>query len=205
MIMGYQEWGTCGHTFDPDQARAYLTEAGYPDGDGFPILTFWFNRSNYNEDVIGAVVEMWKENLGISVELRTNEWAVYLADLRACNESKGELAACEFNAYRSGWGMDYGDPQNQLESLFAPASSNHFTGWENERFDELLDLARAQTDVARRESYYKEADRILCEDEVVVIPLHGYELSVLVKTGIKFEYPPFGSPPLYHWDLPQGG
>jgi len=201
-ILGHQEWGTCGYTFDPGKAQDYLAEAGYPDGEGFPTLRFWFNRADYNEDVLEAVAAMWEENLNIHVELRTNEWAVYLDYLDACNTTKEDLAACEFNAYRMGWVMDYGDPQNQLEVVFAPSSTFQYTGWEDERFDELMELAGVSFDIDEREAYYTEADKILCEDEVVIIPVHGYERNTLVKTGVNFEFPPFGSPPLYHWELP---
>ncbi|MGD2143127.1 MAG: peptide ABC transporter substrate-binding protein [Anaerolineae bacterium] len=205
-ILGHQEWGTCGYTFDPEQATAfleeYMAEAGYESVDELPPVRFWFNRADYNEDVIEAVAAMWEENLGLTVELRTNEWAVYLDYLDACNNTKEDLAACEFNAYRMGWVMDYGDPQNQLEVVFAPASTFQYAGWENERFDELMDLAGAEFDTATREAYYMEADTILCEDVVAIIPIHGYERNALVKTGMTFEYPPFGSPPLYHWELP---
>jgi oligopeptide transport system substrate-binding protein len=201
-ILGYQEPGTCGYDFDPTVAQAYLAEAGYPGGEGFPILSFWFNRADYNEDVIEAVAAMWEANLGISVELRTNEWAVYLDYLDQCNNSAEELAACEFNAYRMGWVMDYGDPQNQLEVVFAPRSTFQYTGWESERFEELLRLAGSEFDTDTREAYYMEADMLLCEEEVAIIPIHGYELATLVKTGVTFEYPPFGSTNFAHWDLP---
>jgi oligopeptide transport system substrate-binding protein len=199
-ILGYQEWGTCGHIFDIEQAQAYLAEAGYPDGEGFPTLRVWFNRGN--EDILEAVAAMWTENLNIHVELRTNEWAVYLDYLDACNNSKEELAACEFNAYRMGWVMDYGDPQNQLEVVFAPSSTFQYTGWESARYDELLDLAGSSFDIEEREGYYFEADKILSEDEVSIIPIMGYERNTLVKTGVTFEFPPFGAPAFKHWDLP---
>lgn len=199
-ILGYQECGTCGYEFNTEQAQAYLAEAGYPDGEGFPTLRIWFNRGN--EDILEAVAAMWTENLNIHVELRTNEWAVYLDYLDQCNTTKEDLAACEFNAYRMGWVMDYGDPQNQLEVVFAPSSTFQYTGWESERFDELMDLAGTSFDTEAREAYYFEADKILCEDEVAIIPLMGYEINTLVKEGVTFEFPPFGSPPLYHWDLP---
>jgi oligopeptide transport system substrate-binding protein len=199
-ILGYQEWGTCGHIFDIEQAQAYLAEAGYPDGEGFPTLRVWFNRGN--EDILEAVAAMWTENLNINVELRTNEWAVYLDYLDACNNSKEELAACEFNAYRMGWVMDYGDPQNQLEVVFAPSSTFQYTGWESARFDELMDLAGSSFDIEEREAYYFEADKILSEDEVSIIPIMGYERNTMVKTGVTFEFPPFGAPAFKHWDLP---
>jgi ABC-type oligopeptide transport system substrate-binding subunit len=205
-ILGYQEWGTCGYTFDPDVAMGYLNdylaEMGYADISEMPPLIFWFNRADYNEDVIEAVAAMWEENLGITVELRTNEWAVYLDYLDQCNTSKEEMANCEVNAYRMGWVMDYGDPQNQLEVVFAPSSPFQYTGWENERFDELMDLAGSEFDTATREAYYMEADKILSEDVVAIIPIHGYERATLVKTGVTYEFPPFGAPGIKHWALP---
>jgi len=201
-ILGHQEYGTCGYAFDPEAAKQYLADAGYPDGEGFPVLQFWFNRADFNEDVIEAVAAMWEENLGIHVELRTNEWAVYLDYLDQCNNSKEDLAACEFNAYRMGWVMDYGDPQNQLEVVFAPKSTFQYTGWESERFEELLEQAGASFDTAEREKLYKEADQILCGEEAVIIPIISYDRSILVKDGVTFEFPPFGAPHFKHWALP---
>ena len=86
--------------------------------------------------------------------------------------------------------------------VFAPSSPFQYTGWENERFDELMELAGSEFDITKREAYYKEADKILSEDEVVIIPIHGYERNTLVKEGVTFEYPPFGAPAYKHWDLP---
>jgi oligopeptide transport system substrate-binding protein len=199
-IIGYQEPGTCGYDFDVEAAKQYLADAGYPDGEGFPVLSVWFNRGN--EDILEGVQAMWTENLGINVELRTNEWAVYLDYLDQCNTTKEELAACEFNAYRMGWVMDYGDPQNQLQVVFAPSSTFQYTGWESARFDELMDLASAEFDTAKREEYYKEADKILCEDEVAIIPIYAYDRTTLVKEGITFEFPPFGAQNFKYWSIP---
>jgi oligopeptide transport system substrate-binding protein len=201
-VLAYQEYGTCGWAFDLEKAKSLLAEAGYPDGEGFPVMQFWFNRADFNEDVIEAVAAMWEENLGISVELRTNEWAVYQDYLNACNDSAEALAACEFNAYRMGWVMDYGDPQNQLQVLFDPRSPQQYTGWQSPRFEELIDQAGASFDTAEREALYKEADKILCEDEAVLIPLISYDNSALVKTGVTYEFPPFGSPSFKFWALP---
>jgi oligopeptide transport system substrate-binding protein len=201
-ILGYQEPGTCGYLFDVEAAQAYLAEAGYPGGEGMEPVILWYNRGGNNSDIFEAVAAMWEDNLGISVELRTNEWAVYLDYMDACNNSKEDLAACEINAYRMGWVMDYGDPQNQLEVVFAPASTFQYTGWESARFDELIAEARSETDTATRETLYKEADKILCEEQAAIIPLVNYDNSILVKNGVTFEFPPFGAPAFKHWALP---
>jgi ABC-type transport system substrate-binding protein len=85
--------------------------------------------------------------------------------------------------------------------VFAPDSEFCYTAWKSDQFTELMALAGASFDTEEREALYMEADKILCEDEVGIIPIHGYEINALVKEGITFEYPPFGAPPLYHWEL----
>ena len=65
-----------------------------------------------------------------------------------------------------------------------------------------MDLAGASFDITEREAYYMEADTILCEDVVAIIPIHGYERNTLVKEGVTFEFPPFGQPAFSHWALP---
>ena len=69
-------------------------------------------------------------------------------------------------------------------------------------FDELMDLAGDSFVTEDREAYYKEADKILSEDEVAIIPIMSYDRSILVKSGVTFEYPPFGQPNFAYWDVP---
>ncbi len=201
-VMGHQPYGTCGYTFDPEQARALLAEAGYPDGAGFPELQLWVNWGGWNEEAAKTVAAIWEENLGISAEVRAYDWDVYSDYLDGCNQSKEELAACEVNTYQMGWYLDYGDPQNLLDVVFAPYSPFQTTGWESERYEELMALAGTEYDTVQRAEYYKEADRILCEEEVAIIPIYSYDGVTMVKKGVTFEYPPFVQTAFKHWALP---
>ena len=60
---------------------------------------------------------MWRQVLGVEVEIQQVEWATYLEDL---NDSK-------FQAYAGlGWQADYPDPQDFLDILFHTDSTlNH--------------------------------------------------------------------------------
>ncbi len=214
-ILGFQG-KDAGYDFNPEQAQAWMEEAGWcleegaafrtdcETGEPFPTLQVYFNRADYNYDVIESAASMWEENLQIPTNLNIQEWGVYLDYMDACNNSEADMATCEFNTYRMGWVMDYGDPQNQLEVVFAPNSTFQYTGWQwtggeaRDRFNEIMDLARVETDNDTRATLYKEADKILCEDFVAIIPLHYYDRNILVKNGVYFEYPPFGAP---HFDL----
>jgi oligopeptide transport system substrate-binding protein len=180
-----------------------LAEAGYPDGEGFPTLQLWTHWRPYREATAQALADAWEENLGITTEVHLPDWGLYTDFMDECNRSKEALAACDMNVYIHAWVMDHGDPQNQLEILFAPNSGNQFTGWQSERYEELLDLARNEPETARRAEYYQEADKILCEEEAAIIPIKDWQRAVLVKEGVTFEYPPvYGSPAFEHWSLP---
>jgi oligopeptide transport system substrate-binding protein len=214
-ILGYQD-KQAGYDFNVEQAQAFMEEAGWclkegdsyrtncDTGEPFPTLQIYYNRDDYNSDVIEAVAVMWEENLNIPTNLNIQEWGVYLDYMDACNNSQEDFAKCDFNIYRMGWVMDYGDPQNQLEVVFAPNSTFQYTGWQwtggdlAAQYNDLLDQARVESDTEKRAALYEEADKILCEDEVAIIPLHYYDRTILVKPGIYFEFPNFGAP---HFDL----
>jgi len=197
-IPGFQ--GTeIGYPFDPEQAKKFLADAGYPEGEGLPIIKIWYNKEGDNPAIMEAIASMWEENLGALTQLVTWEWKVYLDTLDECNTPPRTPAECEYNAYRMGWVMDYGDPNNILNEVFAPGSPFQYTGWENDRFTELMELALKETDMDKRMEYYKEADKIASEDAVMVIPIYYYDYLRLVKPGLEFWYPPFGSGHIMKW------
>jgi ABC-type oligopeptide transport system substrate-binding subunit len=148
---------------------------------------------------------MWEEYLNIPTNLNIQEWGVYIDYLDACNESLETISACEYNTYRMGWVMDYGDAQNQLEVVFGVDSpfnysATMFTGGEyRDRYNELLAQAGLETDDDARAEIYKELDRILVEEFVSHIPIYYYDRSIMIKNGIHFEFPPFGAPHFDKW------
>ncbi len=197
-IPGFQ--GTeIGYPFDLEQAKKFLADAGYPEGEGFPMLDVWYNKSADNTLILEAVTAMWEQNLGISVRLTNMEWKVYLDILDECNTPPMTPAECEFNVYRMGWVMDYADPNNILNEVFAPASPFQYTGWESERYSELMEMALKETDMDKRVEYYKEADKIAAEDECMAIPLFYYDYQRLAKPALEYWFPPFGSGHVMKW------
>jgi oligopeptide transport system substrate-binding protein len=208
-----------GYDFDPVRAAAWMEEAGWcleggaafrtdcDTGEPFPPIQIQAGRSDYTYDVVSAVASMWERYLDIPTNLNLQAWGLYLEYIDGCNTSPQALGACGFHAYAMGWVMDYGDPQNQLEVVFAPRSTFQYTGWQwnggaaRDRYNEILDLARIEADNDTRAALYQEADTILCEEAVAVIPLHYYDRNILIKSGIEFEYPPFGAPHLAAWSF----
>jgi len=196
-IPGYQGRAV-GYTFNLTQAQAYLAQAGYPGGVGLPAIELWYNSADYNELVVEAVAEQWRDNLGITVTTFYTDWDLYLDYLDGCHEDPG---TCDYNAYRMGWVMDYGDANNILNDVFHPDSSFHYTGWDNARYRQLIGMTLTETDQVSRTAYFQEADRILVEEEAVVIPIHSYDRSTLVKSDVIFEYPSLGSPRYMNWRI----
>jgi len=195
-IPGYQGRAV-GYTFNVTQAQDFLAQAGYPGGAGFPGVELWCNAAEYNELVVEAVAQGWRDNLGITVTMFYTDWTTYMGLLGGCTDNPG---ACSYNAYRQGWVLDYGDANNILNDVFHP-DCPQYTGWDNARYRQLIGMTLTETNPVSRTAYFQEADRILVEDEVAVIPIHGYERATLVKSNVIFEYPPFGAPHLMKWEL----
>ncbi len=166
-IPGYEP--PAGLPYDPERARQELAAAGFPGGKGFPAFQYMFNASSggssKTHQKIGVELQqMWKQELGIQMELRQVESKIHLA----------AQSALDYDACRSSWVGDYNDPCTFLD-LFLSNNGNNRTGWKNRRYDDLLNDANNQLDTTRRAALLRQAETLLTQEELPVIPLFFYK------------------------------
>ena len=154
------------------EARKLLSEAGFPEGKGFPKVTILYNSSTNWKMIAEAAQEMWRKNLGIEVDLHGIEWGVFVQERRSHN----------FDICRGGWIGDYNDATTFLD-LFKSDNNNNHPGWKNSEFDKML----AQADVAglqhSRKTFLENAEKILIED-MPIIPLYFDATCHLVNPNL---------------------
>ena len=154
--------------FNPEAARKLMTEAGYPGGKGFPRVNYtFFGAAGGGAKLHGKVgielQQMWRDTLGIEVELRQIERKVFYS-------SQSKL---DYDISMSSWIGDYNDANTFLD-LFTGTSGNNRTGWKNDRYDALIKEANLQTDLQKRAKVFQEAETILITDESPIVPLYFY-------------------------------
>ena len=168
---GYTTEATLPH--DPDQARELLAAAGYPGGEGFPVMEVMSRAREINQSILEAVQQMWRAELGINVGIAMKEQRVWLND-------ETNLA---YDISNARWIGDYVEPYTFLE-LFYSFSGNNNTGWANSRYDEVLKQAAAISDESNRYAAYQEAERILLEDAPIAPIYHGTQ-AYLIRPVVK--------------------
>lgn len=152
-----------GLTQDIAKARELLAQAGYPGGKGFPKFSILYNNSELNKQIALEVQSMWHDNLGLDVELRTQEWKVYLAT----------LDSLDYDVARSSWVGDYNDPNTFLD-CFVTGRGNNRTGYTNPQYDSLVAAANRESDPAKRMALLQQAEVLLCERDLPLLPLYYY-------------------------------
>ncbi|WP_297286695.1 peptide ABC transporter substrate-binding protein [uncultured Brachyspira sp.] len=139
------------------EAKKLLAEAGYPNGENFPILEVKVSSGFYTT-VLEAIQQMWKNNLNINVAVRTEESKITLPFRQSGN----------YQMARTSWTGDYNDPLTMLQIMTSDSDIN-YGGFSNERYDYLINFATASTNEKERMEALKEAEAILFE-EMPIIP-----------------------------------
>lgn len=159
--------------YDVEQARQLLADAGYPNGEGFPVFSILYNTNDNHRKIALAIQQMLNKNLNIDVRLQNNEWKVYMDARRNM----------EHDIARAGWVADFIDPSNFFDIMLSFSGNNH-TGWSNSEYDELIARSAATTDPKERENLFERANRILADD-MPIIPIYYYSDLNLVSTQVK--------------------
>ena len=60
--------------YDVNKARDLLAQAGYPNGDGFPVLRLLINRNEQQRVVAQSIASMWRTVLNIQTEILMRDW-----------------------------------------------------------------------------------------------------------------------------------
>ena len=139
-------------TADIEGALAALEEAGYPNGEGLPVLHYITNDAGYHKVVAEYLQQAWKE-IGVTLEVEIVEWSSFTPMRR-----QGD-----FEIARNGWVGDYSDPSNQLELLYS-TNGNNDGKYASEAFDAAIDLSRETVDPEERSAALHEAEDIMMAD-----------------------------------------
>ncbi len=168
---------TVGIPFSANQAREYLKQAGY-DKKRLTAITLGVNTDDMNELIAETIVQMWKNNLGVEVNVKKMDWKTYTQTLQ---EDAPQI-------YRLGWCAYIPDAANFLPSVFRSGSSENYTHWSNRALDQLVDNAARETDITKRRAAYRAADKLLVEENAVIIPLWWSMRASVTRPNIQRTY-----------------
>ena len=169
-----------------EEAKSLLAEAGYPNGEGFPTITYSANDASYHIPVAEYLQQAWAE-LGINMSIEKVEW----------NSFTSQRRAGDFDISRNGWVMDYNDASNMLE-LFTTPNGNNDGKYSNPEYDAAIEASEVADKTVHFEQLHKAED-ILMED-MGCIPVAYYNDFWLQSPSLKGTWhSPYG-----YWYLQYG-
>lgn len=152
---------TANYEANLEEAKQLLADAGYPDGEGFPAITYSTNDSGYHKVVAEYLQQAWAQ-LGITLNVEVVEWASFTPLRR-----QGD-----YDSSRNGWVGDYDDPSNMLDLLYS-TNGNNDGKFNNAEYDAAMEISRTTLDPKERSEALHKAEDILM-DQAACVPVAYY-------------------------------
>jgi peptide/nickel transport system substrate-binding protein len=146
------------YPYDPERSKQLLREAGKTD------FSFTFRTStDETTKLLAAVFQEQLRQVGIQMNIRSNETATFAADVEKGN----------FQAFSRQWVGGNNDPDifNLIfHSAMTPPNGANRGFYANEEVDRLIEAGRREVDPEKRKAAYQQIQRIVA-DEVPYISL----------------------------------
>jgi len=155
----------------PEAAQQALAQAGYPNGEGFPTITYYYSTNDTYKKTVEALTAMLESNLNINIELKTADWAVFYEDVQAGN----------YQIAQYGWGGDYLHPMTFLP-LIVTTGVNNYSHYSNLDYDALVAQIQSDTNEEQAAKLIRQAEDISMS-EYPVLPLFHRSYSYMMRNG----------------------
>ena len=184
-----------GYDFNLEKAKQLMTEAGYPNGKGFPEAVLQINSGGDRNIQIAESIQNMLKEIGINMKLSIIQFAQHLDNIDA--------GRADF--FRLGWIADYPDPENFLNLFYGKnvpkdptqISPINSTRYQNPQFDEIFEKAIATTDMKARYDLYYQAEQIAVSQSPMMFIyydedyrliqsyVHGYALDPMHRVNFR--------------------
>lgn len=156
-----------------ERAQELLAEAGYPNGEGFPTLTYSYPTLEMDSDTAQVIQEQLKENLNINIELNAQE----------LQSNYSSRYAGDFDMIRMNWTADFADPYTYLSMLLSNSTYN-CSGIQDAEYDALVEQSNSESDPAKRAELMHQAEQLAVGEQFYIMPLYAMKSVNLVDPNI---------------------
>ena len=159
--------------YDPEQAKALLAEAGYPDGFNMEIAIMADSSTSLT---VSSIIQSYLAAIGVKAEIKQYDESSYY-DIRR----DGELPS-----YYNSWSADFNDPDNFLYTFFSRKNTKgRSINYDNEEILNLLEDARVMVDFDERMAAYQKIDNAVVHEDHVVLPMYQTEHMFCLSPRVK--------------------
>jgi len=158
---------------DVARAKAKLAEGGMPNGFSFTVKGW--NQPTHVQEL--QIVQAQLKEIGVDMKIELLEFGKLLADLNSHT----------FVALRIGW-SGRPDPDGNAHVFLHSKGGLNRVRYSNPKMDELLDQARAESDIGKRKALYVQVTRLAAEDAPYAWLHHDAEIKVWADHVKGFEH-----------------